>query len=380
VLHDLKAGTTRTLLEGTRLLATGAEWAPDSRGFYFVQQHSSHPTYFTASIQLLQYVDAETGSATPVDLQWKNGLGTPRVLPTSDGFLALLADGVRFRPARYTRAGSGWTRQDLSGEHARGVFAWALGRDGVTLVYEHSTAMKPPQWYRARVAGATIEGSAAVTALNRGFDGKPAHVVEVVTFEGARGDAVAGVLYYPIGYQKGRKYPLMLSIHGGPAGGADMDVWDQSYAYPKLLIAQKGAFLLEVNYHGGSNFGLEWVESICCGNYYDLERVDLEAGVDYVVGRGLADPEKVGTMGWSNGAILTTELVTRSRRFKVASAGAGDVEWISDWGNVRRTRTPSSTSASPRTSGSRTSRRRRSSTPAPRTGTCRRARAGLTSA
>ena len=89
-----------------------------------------------------------------------------------------------------------------------------------------------------------------------------------------------------------------------------------------------------MNYHGGSNFGLEWVESICCGNYYDLERVDLEAGVDYVIGRGLADPEKLGTMGWSNGAILTTELVTRSRRFKVASAGAGDVEWISDWGNV----------------------------------------------
>jgi dipeptidyl aminopeptidase/acylaminoacyl peptidase len=334
VLHDLKTGTTRGLLEGTRLLATSAEWVPDSKGFYFVPQHSSHPTYFTASIQLLQYVDAETGRATPVDLQWKNGLGSPRVLPTADGFLALLADGVRFRPARYTRAGSGWTRQDLSGEHARSVFDWALGKDGVTLVYEHSTAMKPAQWHRARLAGAAIEKAAALTGLNPGFEGKPVHEVEVVSFKGARGDEVAGVLYYPIGHQKGKRYPLLLSIHGGPAGGADMDVWDQSYAYPKLLIAQKGAFLLEVNYHGGSNFGLEWVESICCGNYYDLERVDLEAGVDHVIGRGLADPEKLGTMGWSNGAILTTELVTRSRRFKVASAGAGDVEWISDWGNV----------------------------------------------
>lgn len=333
-LHDLRAGTSRALLEGTRVLATGAEWALDSNGFYFVQSYSSHPTYYTATIQLLQHVDAETATATPVDLQWPNGLGTPRVLATPDGFLALLADGVRYRPARYTRTGAGWTRQDLSGEHAQNVFDWALSRDGKTLVYEHSKATKPVQWYRASLDGGAIAAPAALTDLNPGFKGKPVHDVEVVTFEGARGDDVVGLLYYPIGYEKGKRYPLLLSIHGGPAGGADMDVWDQSYAYPKLLLAQEGAFLLEVNYHGGSNFGLEWVESICCGNYYDLERVDLEAGVDHAIARGLADPERIGTMGWSNGSILTTELITRSRRYKAASAGAGDVEWISDWGNV----------------------------------------------
>ena len=333
-LHDLKAGTTRSLLEGTRVLATSAEWAPDSKGFYFVQHHSSHPAYYTASVQLLQYVDAESGHAAPVDLQWTNGLGTPRVLPTPDGFLALLADGVRYRPARYVRAGSAFTRQDLSGEHARNLFDWAISRDAATLVYAHSTAKQPAQWFRAKLGGAAIESPAALTALNPGYEGKPVHDVEVVSFKGARGDEVTGLLYFPIGYQKGKRYPLVLSIHGGPAGGAEMDYWDQSWGYPKLLLAQKGAFILEVNYHGGANFGLEWTESICCGNYYDLERVDLEAGVDYAIGRGLADPEKLGTMGWSNGAILTTELVTRSRRFKVASAGAGDVEWISDWGNV----------------------------------------------
>jgi dipeptidyl aminopeptidase/acylaminoacyl peptidase len=333
-LHDLRSGASRTLLEGTRVLAAGAVWAPDSKGFYFVQPYSSHPTYYTATIQLLQYVDAETGGATPVDLQWANGLGTPRVLPVSDGFLALLADGVRHRPARYRRSASGWAREDLSGEHAGNVFDWAASRDGTTLVYEHSKATKPAQWYRASLDGATIGAPATLTDLNPGFRGKPVHQVEVVTFKGARDDDVVGLLYYPIGYEKGKRYPLLLSIHGGPAGGADMDVWDQSYAYPKLLIAQKGAFLLEVNYHGGSNFGLDWVESICCGNYYDLERVDLEAGVDHVISLGLADPDRIGTMGWSNGSILTTELVTRSRRYRVASAGAGDVEWISDWGNV----------------------------------------------
>lgn len=340
VLHDLRDGGARTLLAGQRMLPKLAAWAPDSKGFYFSHASSSHPTYFTATIELLQYVDAATATATPVDLQWPNGLAdagpaeAARVLPTADGFLALLADGVRYRPARYTRAGSGFTRQDLAGTHVANVFDWTIGRDGATVVYDHSTAMKPPQLYKARLDGAALREEAALSRLNPAFAGKPVHRTEVVKWSGARDEEVTGILYYPLGWEKGRKYPLFLSIHGGPAGGADMDVWDQSYAYPKLLLAQKGAFLLEVNYHGSSNFGLPWLESICCGNYYDLERVDLERGADAAIARGLVDPERLAVMGWSNGAILTTELVTRSRRFKAASAGAGDVEWISDWGNV----------------------------------------------
>ncbi len=332
-LHDLVSGTERTLLPGQRLLAESAAWAPDSKGFYFVQQYSSDPTYFTASIQLLQYVDVDSGAPAPVDLHWPSGLGSARVLPTLDGVLVLLADGVRYRPARYTRSGSGWTKQELSGEHAGNIFDWALGQDGRTLVYEHSTASRPTQWYQALLSGGTIEGATDLTDLNPGFRDKPVHPARVERWTGARDEEVEGILYYPFEYERGKKYPLFLMIHGGPTG-TDLDRWNQSYTRPRLLLAQKGAFILEVNYHGSGNYGLEWVESICCGSYYDLERVDLESGVDHVIQLGLADPKRLASIGWSNGAILTTELITRSPRFKVASAGAGDVEWISDWANV----------------------------------------------
>jgi dipeptidyl aminopeptidase/acylaminoacyl peptidase len=332
-LHDLVSGTERTLLGDRRVLAERAEWSPDSKGFYFVQEYSSDPTYFTATILLLQYVDVESGAPAPVDLQWPNGLGSAHVLPTLDGVLALLADGVRDRPARYTRSGSGWTKQELSGEHAGNIFDWALGPGGRTLVYEHSTASRPTQWYEAALDGGTIESVTELTNLNPGLRDKPTLPTRVERWKGARDEEVEGILYYPLEYEQGRKYPLVLFIHGGPTG-TDMDRWEQTYRYPKLLLAQRGAFILEVNYHGSGNYGLEWVESICCGNYYDLERVDLESGVDHVIQLGLADPNKLAVLGWSNGAILTTELVTRSSRFKAASAGAGDVEWISDWANV----------------------------------------------
>src|SRR5208337_2459233 len=144
-------------------------------------------------------------------------------------------------------------------------------------------------------------------------------------------DEVEGILHYPANYEAGKKYPVITAIHGGPTG-SDKDFWVNSWAYPLPLLTQRGAFVLQVNYHGSNNYGLQWVESICCGKYYDLETPDINAGVDYLIERGLVDPDKVATMGWSNGSILSTSmLVTYPDRYKVASVGAGDVEWISDW-------------------------------------------------
>jgi formylglycine-generating enzyme required for sulfatase activity len=112
-------------------------------------------------------------------------------------------------------------------------------------------------------------------------------------------------------------------------------LWGESWAYPIQLLTQRGSFVLRPNYHGSNNYGLKWSESICCGKYYDLETPDINAGVDYLIGKGMADADKIATMGWSNGSILSTSLITTyPERYKVASVGAGDVEWISDWGNV----------------------------------------------
>lgn len=334
-LTNLETGQSNQLFPTEkRLFPVEVVWGRDSQGFYFAYQHSGHPQYLTASITLLSYYDLARGQQRKVELNWERGLAFGGNLQaTEDGVLALLVDGVRFKPARFTRSGESWSRAWVEGEHNSNLFMWTLGEDGRTLVYLHTTASKPEQWYRARQEGPRIVEPGQLTELNPSFKDKPTHRTEVVRWQGARGEEVEGILYYPLNYEEGKRFPLILSIHGGPAG-ADMDAWDQSWAYAKILLSQKGAFLLEANYHGSSSYGLAWVESICCGNYYDLERVDLENGVDYLIGRGLADPDKLATMGWSNGSILTTELITRSRRYKAASAGAGDVEWISDWGNV----------------------------------------------
>ena len=335
MLVNLGSGEqTPVTVAAERSLPVGIEWARDSGGFYIRYAHSNHPQYFTASIQRLSYYDLSSKQTVPVSLGWERGLADEgRVLVTPDGFIALLADGVRSRPARFTRTGETWTRSWIEGEHAGNIFHWALGNDGRTLVYDHSTAGRPAQWYRAGLAGSQVAVPTQLTELNPGYKDKPLYKTEVVRWKGARDEEVEGILYYPLNYEEGKRYPLILAIHGGPAG-ADFDAWDQSYAYPKILLAQKGAFQLEINYHGSSSYGLDWVESIGGGNYYDLERVDFERGVDYLIARGLADPERLATMGWSNGAILSIDLAAQNPRYKVISAGAGNIEFFGDWGLV----------------------------------------------
>jgi predicted peptidase len=172
-----------------------------------------------------------------------------------------------------------------------------------------------------------------MTDINQHFKKKTIAKTEVVRWKGARDEEVEGILYYPHNYEAGKKYALVVMIHGGPAG-ADQDEWEESWAYPANMMCERGAFVLKPNYHGSSNYGLKWVESIGGGNYYDLEVPDIEKGVDSLIAKGLVDADRLGVMGWSNGSILTIALTVTTTRYKVAGAGAGDVEWASDWANA----------------------------------------------
>ncbi|MGH9775361.1 MAG: S9 family peptidase [Candidatus Acidiferrales bacterium] len=332
-LVDLSTGARKQVFTDGKIRPELVKWAADNSGFYAVAPYSSSPRFFTATIQLVYFCDATSGATTQVDLAWENGLGGGFEI-TPDGFLALLADGVRFKPARYTRNGAQWSRKWLEGEHASNYFGLALGDDGHSLLYAYSTASTPTQWYRAQVDGSKVSSPEVLTEINPQYKNRIIARTEILHWKGANDEQVEGILFYPHDYQPGKLYPLITATHGGPAG-ADHDAWSESWAYSANLLNQRGAFILKTNYHGSSDYGLKWVESICCGKYYDLEIPDIEKGVDALIARGLVDPQRIGALGWSNGSILSIELlVTDPQRFKAAAVGAGDVEWISDWANV----------------------------------------------
>jgi dipeptidyl aminopeptidase/acylaminoacyl peptidase len=331
-LQDLTNGTSKQILTEGKLLPGSIEWTTDDRGFYFSAPYSSNPRFHNATISLLYYYDLAAAKPVQVGLDWENGLDRGlAVLP--NGFLALLANGARPRAALYTREGEAFKRTWVESEHAGHIFGMNASKDGKTILYNYSTASVPGQWYAATLEGAALRNPQKFTNLNPGWKDKPITKSELVYWKGARDEQVEGILSYPLHYVAGKKYPLVVMIHGGPAG-ADLDQFSERYAYPVQLMTQRDAFVFRPNYHGSSQYGLKWAESIGNGNYNELEETDVETGVDSLIAKGLVDPEKLGVMGWSNGSIITIELTTRTTRYKVASAGAGDVNWTSDWGNA----------------------------------------------
>src|SRR5262249_25682543 len=149
----------------------------------------------------------------------------------------------------------------------------------------------------ATLDGSRLSKSCPFGAHNAHLRELPHARTKVVTWKGARGEEVQGILYYPHDFRAGTKYPLVVMIHGGPAA-ADRDAWEDWWMYPTNFVCQRGAFVFKANYHGSAGFGLKWLESIAGGHYGDLETIDIEKGVDRLIARGLVDPARLAVSGW----------------------------------------------------------------------------------
>ena len=119
----------------------------------------------------------------------------------------------------------------------------------------------------------------------------------------------------------GTKVPLLLVIHGGPAGVFSAPSSATASPYPLAAFAARGYAVLRANPRGSSGYG----KAFRVANRADWgggDYQDLMSGVDRVIAMGVADPERLGVMGWSYGGFMTSWVVTQTKRFKAASAGA----------------------------------------------------------
>lgn len=163
---------------------------------------------------------------------------------------------------------------------------------------------------------------------------------EKISWKGQDGVTVEGLLYYPLGYESGKRYPLVVQTHGGPAASDQFGFSRGFTSYTPVLNAQ-GYFVLKPNYRGSTGYGDAFLREMV-GGYFKQAHLDVMAGIDYLIAQGMVDPEKLVKMGWSAGGHMTNKLITFTDRFKAASSGAGAVNWISMYGqsDVRTYRTP----------------------------------------
>ena len=336
-IKNLKTGKTHQILQGLQTPG-GFRFTADNAGFYFSPELSSDPEWVGSGINELYYFDLASMQQTKVDLDWDWGLGGGFRL-AGNHVVASLANGATRKLALYAKAGDSWTKSEIDlGTKNDHVSVLAISEDGEKIVYDHSTGGQLPKYYIADLgrgqAGISFNNERELAKVNKKLGKKRITKHEVVYWKGYNDDEVNGILYYPENYEEGKKYPLVLSIHGGPSG-VDLDSWRERWSTYPQIIAQRGAFVLKPNYHGSSNHGLEFVESIK-KNYYTPELADITKGIEVLNEKGMIDMDQLGVMGWSNGAILATMLTVRyPDMFKVACPGAGDVNWTSDFGTCR---------------------------------------------
>ncbi len=162
---------------------------------------------------------------------------------------------------------------------------------------------------------------------------------EGVQWKGDDGAEVEGLLYYPLDYEAGQRYPLVVQTHGGPAS-SDKFGFGRWSNYVHVLAA-KGYMVFKPNYRGSTGYGDEVLRDMV-GHYFHQSHLDVMTGVDHLIAEGLVDGERMAKMGWSGGGHMTNKIITHTGRFKAASSGAGAVNWISMYGqsDVRIYRTP----------------------------------------
>ena len=205
------------------------------------------------------------------------------------------------------------------------VNSFSFNKNGNTMAASITKPDRQADIYTVSSSG----GYKRLTNINPQIDNWIKPKISLVRWTGANGDLVEGILELPPDYNNDNPLPLVVIIHGGPTSAALYQF--RYWIYGRTLLSSKGYATLSPNYRGSTGYGDKFMVDLI-GNENDIDVEDILAGVDAMIEKGIADPKRLGVMGWSNGGFLTNCIITADNRFKAASSGAGVIDQVMQWG------------------------------------------------
>jgi len=290
-------------------------WSPDGTQIAYLRAGPQRLIYY--ALWKLAVVSVATGSSRVLTAALDRWVSDPQWSPDGAAIWVLLEDDRAMQLARVSVAG-GAVERVIAGRQVVSGFSAAGGR----LAFISSTPLQPPEVFvldgqtPRRLSHQNDEWLRGVT-LGR---------VEEFSFRARDGLGIHGLLVKPPNYQPGRRYPMVVRVHGGPD-----EQWQTEFDLEFQIFAAQGWVVLAPNPRGGTGRG-EAFSTAIYRHWGEKDARDILGAVDWAVGKGLADQTRLGIAGWSYGAMLVNYIIVEDTRFAAAIAGGGSGNPLAGYG------------------------------------------------
>jgi dipeptidyl aminopeptidase/acylaminoacyl peptidase len=271
-----------------------AAWAPDSRTLAVILQESGWDKVFL--------IPATGGK--PTQLTHGESEDEDPVYSPDGKFIAIVSNrGIAEERHIWIVPVNGGAPSRLT--HLDGIEdspQWSP--DSKTICFSRGTSLRAPSLYSALVRGSG-EPHPVEPLTPSIYEQSGLTPPTVLHFSGKDGLKLGGILYRPLGFKKGTRYPLVIWAHGGPEGQDLLTLSPWSF-----FLAQRGFLVFEPNYRGSKGYG-EHFRNLNVEDSGGGEIQDIGAAVAYLVQQGLADPKRVAIGGGSHGGTIVANAVTK---------------------------------------------------------------------
>jgi len=295
-------------IEDTPASSDTARWSPD--GKWIAYTGSTDPNG-GVSATYIYLVPAAGGSPKELTAKFDLNAGTP--VWSRDGKTLYFSANVREANEIFS-ADVATGRVTQVSKTGAGTNIAEINREGNTIVGTLSLPNGPAEIYKANLK---FTEQVTLTSHNHWLSDYALAETEIVKWKSKDGMEVEGLLTKPVDYTDGSKVPLLLNPHGGPTGAST-----NTFSGTVQVLAANGFAVLQPNFRGSTGKGLAFAQANK-NNWGKGDYEDCMTGVDAMIARGLADPDRLGAFGWSYGGYMTFWILTQTDRFKAVSPGAG---------------------------------------------------------
>ncbi len=308
-------------------------WSPDGATIAFACQVSTatplgdrippqpvglfHLTLFDVASRRLRDVHGQA---------FDRNAGAPTWTPDSRRILFSTEDGVYQEVFAFEVATGRYTRLTSK----KNITFGSISRNGSRVAFTMESPVAPDEVYVADPGLATMR---QLTAANASLADRAIGETEVVSWKSTDDQVIDGLLIKPVGFAASRRYPLLVVPHGGPASAHLAGFFGTWRTDPGQYWAGQGWAVFYPNPRGSRSSGERFVQAVV-GDWGGGDYRDIVAGVDALIARGIADPERLAVKGWSYGGYMTCWIVSQTTRFKAAVMGAAITDVVSFHGTT----------------------------------------------